>query len=349
MATENFANSLLVWFNVNQRHLPWRSTKDPYTIWLSEVILQQTRVAQGLPYFERFIGKYPTVQHLATADEEDVLKLWQGLGYYSRARNMLKTAKQIVEGGNPFPNSYSKLIELKGIGEYTASAISSFSSNERVAVVDGNVYRVLSRYFGIREPIDTSVGKKAFKELSINLLPKNHTDQYNQAIMEFGALQCKPKNPNCETCPFTAECKAFRDGMVGELPIKSKKQKKRKVELHYLVIHSNDDILFRKRKGLGVWEGLFDFPSIETESIIEPNQIIEMAKKHLDLSYLSLSRNSRSYKHVLSHIEYKAHFWEGKINKPSIQLLNHFWINIDDISELPVSRLVEKYLNSKIL
>ena len=226
--TENqfFSNSILSWYQENPRHLPWRETQDPYKIWLSEIILQQTRVAQGLPYYEAFSKAYPSVQALAEAPEEEVLRLWQGLGYYSRARNLHACAKYIWNelGGN-FPNSYASLIQLKGVGSYTAAAISSFAFGEVQAVVDGNVFRVLARYFGIATDIASGKGKKEFEALANQLIPKNSPGEFNQAMMDFGSRCCVPKNPSCEECPVSNTCFAFQKGLVGSLPVKINKTK----------------------------------------------------------------------------------------------------------------------------
>lgn len=340
-----FSTSLLDWFKKNKRTLPWRDTKNPYVIWLSEVILQQTRVAQGLPYFQKFLSHYPTVHDLANASEEQVLKDWQGLGYYSRARNMHATAKFLNENQLDFPQKYSELIKLKGVGEYTASAIASFSNNEKVAVVDGNVYRVLSRYYGIETPIDSSAGKKQFKELANSLLPSVETDQYNQAIMEFGALHCTPKKPKCSNCPLAIDCFAGKTNKQLALPIKAKKQQKKKIYLNYLVITFQDLVMVRKRKGLGVWEGLFDFYAIEsnrekTESGLS-KEINHIAKNQ----NVKIKFPTKKYKHILSHIEYQAQFWQVELEHKIEPVQAHMsWYKTEDIKSLPVSRLVEKYL-----
>ncbi|MEY2629135.1 MAG: Adenine glycosylase, partial [Bacteroidota bacterium] len=232
----NFSKSLIQWYLQNKRDLPWRNTIDPYFIWLSEIMLQQTRVAQGLPYFLRFTEAFPTVFDLAKADEEQVLKLWQGLGYYSRARNLHKTAQQVAfEYNGEFPKSYAELLKLKGIGEYTAAAIASFAYNESVPVVDGNVYRVLSRYFEVETDIASLGAKKEFTQLAAELLPAGEANLFNQAIMEFGALQCVPKNPNCTNCIFSDSCAALQKKKVDQLPVKSKKIKVKTRFFTYLV------------------------------------------------------------------------------------------------------------------
>jgi len=261
----NFQNEIIKWYKVNKRKLPWRNTTDAYVIWLSEIILQQTRVEQGLPYFNKFLDHFPTVKSFAEATEIQVLKLWQGLGYYSRGRNMLFTAKQVMDlHQGEFPKQYVELIKLKGIGEYTAAAISSFSNNEAKAVVDGNVFRVLSRYFGIEEPINSTIGKKLFSNLAQELIDGQQPSLYNQAIMEFGALQCKPKSPACNVCPLQIGCYAFKNDKVDVLPIKLKKVKIRERWFNYFVGIKDGKILTKQRQAGDVWQQMFDFPLIET-------------------------------------------------------------------------------------
>ncbi len=258
----SFSKTLITWYLDNKRDLPWRKTKDPYHIWLSEIMLQQTRVAQGLPYFLAFTEAFPTVFDLAKADEEKVLKLWQGLGYYSRARNLHATAKYISEelSGN-FPNNYKDLLKLKGIGEYTAAAIASFSFKECVPVVDGNVYRVLSRYFDIETDIASSGAKKEFTQLASELIDKKKPELFNQAIMEFGALQCVPKSPDCNSCPLDNSCLALAKNKVSQLPIKLKKQKITNRFFNYLlVIDNKNQAIINKRTQKGIWHNLYEFP-----------------------------------------------------------------------------------------
>ncbi len=249
--------------------MPWRETSDPYCIWLSEIMLQQTRIEQGLPYYLAFTNAYPSIFDLANASEEEVLKLWQGLGYYSRARNLHATAKYIAfELNGKFPETYEGLLKLKGVGDYTASAIASISYNEPVAVVDGNVYRVLSRYFDIDTPINSTAGIKEFKLLAKELLDKEDPATYNQAIMEFGALQCKPQSPLCNTCPLSASCLALKNNKISMLPVKLKKGKIKKRYFNYLVFQSEENkTILEKRSGKGIWEGLYQFPLIETDGL----------------------------------------------------------------------------------
>jgi A/G-specific adenine glycosylase len=265
-----FSNSLINWYLQNKRDLPWRNTVNPYPIWLSEIMLQQTRVAQGLPYFMAFMEAFPTVFDLANAEEEQVLKLWQGLGYYSRARNLHATAKYIAtELKGDFPPNYDQLLQLKGVGEYTAAAIASFAYNEPVAVVDGNVFRVLSRYFNVDSDISDGKTKKEFQNLAQQLLPKNNAALFNQAIMEFGALQCVPKNPNCENCIFSSSCAALQHKKVNTLPVKSKKTKVTNKYFNYLILKDvQGNFVVQKREGKGIWENLYEFPLIETEELV---------------------------------------------------------------------------------
>jgi A/G-specific adenine glycosylase len=260
----NFAFDLIAWYQENKRDLPWRNIEDPYLIWLSEVILQQTRVAQGMPYYLRFSAAYPTVEQMAAATEKDILRLWQGLGYYSRARNMHYTAQVVVnEHNSNFPENYKALKKLKGIGDYTACAIASFAFKEKVAVVDGNVFRVLSRVFGLEEDISSTKGKKVFAELAKNLLPDTEIAMYNQAIMEFGALYCKPTSPDCPNCIFRDSCVAFAEKKQDSLPFKAKKAQVKKRYLHYLVIEHDNKLLMKERFEGDVWQGLYDFVLVE--------------------------------------------------------------------------------------
>jgi len=257
---------LLDWYRNNQRDLPWRRTNDPYAIWLSEVILQQTRVEQGMPYWLRFIEDFPTVTDLANADEREVLRLWQGLGYYSRARNLHAAAKIVRDeyNGN-FPNQYEQIRALKGIGDYTAAAISSFAFNLPHAVVDGNVYRFLSRIFAINTPIDSTNGKKEFFVLANELLDKSNPGTFNQSLMEFGAMQCKPSNPDCSVCPFNQYCQSFATNTVSEYPVKAKKTKTRNRYFDFIILSDEKNTLLQKREEKDIWQGLYQFPVIESE------------------------------------------------------------------------------------
>jgi len=274
---EPFAKTLTEWYLKHRRDLPWRDTRDPYPIWLSEIILQQTRVAQGLPYFLRFTESFPNIRALADADEETILRHWQGLGYYSRARNLHAAAK-FVSGnlGGKFPGDYESLRRLKGVGDYTAAAIASFAYGEAVPVVDGNVFRVLSRYFGIETDIATPVAKKQFRALARELMPKSDAATFNQAIMEFGALQCVPKSPDCGVCPFNGSCVALKKRIVSRLPVKSKKAKSKDRFLHYLVlIDESGNTSIRKRSENDIWHNLYEFPMVETNMASEPDDALK--------------------------------------------------------------------------
>ncbi len=306
-----FFPKLIAWYQNNKRELPWRTRKDPYAIWLSEIILQQTRIDQGMSYYESFITTYPTVFDLAAAKEEEVLKLWQGLGYYSRARNLHHTAIHIVENHNGiFPNTHNELLKLKGIGDYTASAISSICFDETQAVVDGNVYRVLSRVFGIKTPINSSAGAKEFKKLAQTLIDKNHPGEFNQALMEFGSTHCKPQNPFCGECIFNSECIAFNNGLVNELPVKTSKTKVRNRYFNYLVLLSEDEkTLLEKRTGNGIWRNLYQFPLLEKEqnATIDIQEVSNFITG-VEIASLTLY-NEKPVVHKLSHQHLHIQFW----------------------------------------
>jgi A/G-specific adenine glycosylase len=273
----DLSKELTGWYEENKRELPWRNTTNAYIIWLSEIILQQTRVEQGMPYFYRFAEKYPTVSHFAAAPEGDILKLWQGLGYYSRGRNMLKTAQIVQQQYNGvFPTAYGQLIKLKGIGEYTAAAISSFAANEARAVVDGNVYRVLARYFGIDEPINSPKGKKIFQAMAGEVLDKHNPALHNQAMMEFGAMLCKPKNPACGVCPVRLGCAAFKSNATAHLPVKLKTVKIRQRFFNYLLIMEGERLLMNKRDESDIWANMYDLPLVETDNLIAPEELLKL-------------------------------------------------------------------------
>ena len=315
----NFTNLLIEWYLQKKRDLPWRNTTNPYPIWLSEIILQQTRVAQGMPYFYAFLESFPTIKELAIADEQQVLKLWQGLGYYSRARNLHQTAQYIAnELDGVFPNSYAGLIQLKGIGEYTASAIASFAYNEPVPVVDGNVFRVVSRYFGIESDISAGKTKKEFTALAAELLSKEQPALFNQAIMEFGAMHCTPKNPDCENCIFNSSCVALQKGLVGQLPFKSKKIKIRKRYFNYIVLQDKKgNTKIQQRTDKGIWHNLYEFPLFETTQEEGFETIAPLIKNDTDFgdSVVSIQEaNPISLIHKLSHQHLYIKFWKVTVN-----------------------------------
>ncbi len=329
---------------MNKRDLPWRRTHDPYLIWLSEVILQQTRVNQGLPYYIAFSKAYPTVKKLANAPIEEVLKLWQGLGYYSRARNLHAAANEVLlKHKGKFPSNYHDLLTLKGIGNYTAAAIASFSSNEAVAVVDGNVYRVLARYFDIETPINTWKAKKEFEELANSLLHKKQAGLHNQAIMEFGALQCVPKNPDCDSCVLCSSCLARKLKKVNELPVKAKKAAQKHRYFYYLHLEEGSTVLLQKRENKDIWHGLYEFPLIEFTKTITPEKLLSTSLfKSFVAGKYHVQSISEEYKHVLSHQIIHAVFinLKGKFKKPK-PLKS---VEIADVVSYPVSRLMEKYI-----
>lgn len=342
----HFSKRLISWYLTNKRDLPWRKTTSPYNVWLSEIMLQQTRVVQGLPYYLKFIEAYPTVNDLANAPEEEVLKLWQGLGYYSRARNLHATAKMVSENMNGvFPDNYKKLLKLKGVGDYTASAIASISYNEPQAVVDGNVYRVLSRIFGISTPINKGEGQKEFRNLAQQLLDMEQPGTYNQAIMEFGARHCVPRNPKCESCIFKDSCIAFQNNTVGELPVKIKAKPIKKRYFNYLVILSeNDQTVLKQRNGKGIWYKLYEFPLVETSEEIGLStlealpEFIAISEK-LDILNISLY-NEDVIIHKLSHQHLNTRFWIVETNNETDDA-----IPISHINNYAVPVLIENFVS----
>jgi A/G-specific adenine glycosylase len=343
----NFSNELIQWYFANKRELPWRNTTDAYTIWLSEIILQQTRVEQGLPYFHRFVEKYPDVKAFAAAREEEILNLWQGLGYYSRGRNMLKTARQVLDQfDGVFPVDYQQLAELKGIGEYTAAAISSFAAGEARAVVDGNVFRVLARYFGITEPVGSTQGKKIFQNIANDLLDRQHPGLHNQAIMEFGAMLCKPKNPDCRICPLQTGCYASKNNAVTILPQKLKKAKIRERYLNYLVIRDADTILMNKRGEGDIWANMYDLPLVETARPLSANGVVAQARasewfgKAVEVTGTYLVK-----KHILTHQHLHAQFIHIA-DKPVKMEQNWIYAGINDLEKLPMPKIIFRFLDT---
>lgn len=345
----NFAEEIIEWYHKNKRDLPWRKTDDPYIIWLSEVIMQQTRVEQGTPYFNRFSEKYPTVEDFASATEDEILKLWQGLGYYSRGRNMHKTAQSVMdEYSGYFPKNYNSLIKLKGIGEYTAAAISSFSCNEARAVVDGNVFRLLSRYFGIDTPINTGKGKKLFTELANELLDKSQAGQFNQAIMEFGSLQCKPKNPDCLSCPLQAGCEARKTNRINDLPVKIKSLKIRGRYFNYILAQKDGQILIKKRGSGDIWENMFDLPLFETENLTHAQDLIKTEDFISSFgSQVKIRSVSAPVKHILSHQKLYTSFIEiENFSEGFISERSWFYVNQDELENLAQPKLIFQFFEN---
>ena len=341
--------SLLIeeWYSKNGRSLPWRDTKDPYKIWISEIILQQTRVAQGYHYFCRFIHRFPDVASLAEADEDEVMKYWQGLGYYSRARNLHAAAKMVAEMGK-FPAEYQEIKSMKGVGDYTAAAIASFAYNLPYAVVDGNVYRVLSRWMGIEEPIDTTSAKKFFTGLANELLDKSNPGLYNQAIMDFGALQCTPSSPHCMTCPLVDSCVAFHNNKVDILPIKQHKTKTRNRFFIYLYVHSSDCTFLKKRGENDIWQNLYELPLIELDRELSFEEFLasDEYKSFFEGQKVSSVRLvSKKTKHVLSHQVIWTDFYEVNLSDDTFQKKEYIRVRVEDLHKFPVSRLISRFFS----
>lgn len=344
-----FHKILTVWYQQNKRDLPWRVNNDPYRVWVSEIILQQTRVDQGKEYFIRFIERFPDVASLSGAPENEVLKLWQGLGYYSRARNMHYAARQITnEFDGRFPRSHPELLRLKGVGHYTAAAIASISFGLPHAVIDGNVYRVLSRIFGIATPIDSTAGKNAFNELAHQLLDRSNPAIFNEAMMEFGALQCIPRNPDCKNCPFQSRCAAFAGNEITRLPVKSKRVKVRHRFFHYLYINYCEHFFMEKRGDHDIWQNLYQLPLIESAN---PLSIEELLTNHqfktlLKGPQVTINMMSNEVIHLLTHQKLHVRFIEITIQEPET---NEGWIKIrpDEMADYPVPKLIDNFLLEK--
>ena len=344
----SFSNLLIKWYLQKKRDLPWRNTINPYLIWLSEIMLQQTRVAQGMPYFLSFTTAFPTVFDLAAANEEQVLKLWQGLGYYSRARNLHKTAQFVAnELDGIFPDNYKDLLQLKGVGEYTAAAIASFSYNEVIPVVDGNVFRVLSRIFDIETDIAQASAKKEFAALAFELMPKDSPAIFNQAIMEFGALQCVPKSPNCSICVFNESCAALQKKKVDQLPIKSKKLKVRNRYFNYIVASDeNENTIIQKRTSKGIWHNLYEFPLLETEKEENFDFVSEQIQneyfKENNISSI-LETTDKSIVHKLSHQHLHIKFWKVSLNGTIKEGINH-----EKLKTFPFPIVIHNYIEKEL-
>ncbi|HVS91395.1 MAG TPA: A/G-specific adenine glycosylase [Mucilaginibacter sp.] len=343
----NFSDELTRWYLINKRDLPWRNTTDAYVIWLSEIILQQTRVEQGLPYFHRFLEKYPDIAAFAAATEGDILNLWQGLGYYSRGRNMLKTAKQIMQEYNGvFPTDYQTLLRLKGIGEYTAAAISSFAANEPHAVVDGNVARVLARYFGIEEPINSNQGKKLIQSLAGEMLNRGRPGIHNQAMMEFGAVLCRPKNPDCSICPVRLDCRACRDGLVSSLPKKLKTVKIRERYFNYLLVTDGNTILMRQRDESDIWANMYDLPLLETDTRQSADSVSKLLQtKNIIKNNTQITAVYPLKKHILTHQHIHAQFIRLDVREIKLEQ-KIFFIEVKKLEMLALPKIINTFLNN---
>ncbi|MDR2913661.1 MAG: A/G-specific adenine glycosylase [Tannerella sp.] len=339
------------WYGRNKRDLPWRHTKDPYLIWISEVIMQQTRVAQGLDYYNRFVGRFPDIQSLAEAGQMDVLKYWQGLGYYSRARNLHEAAKDMMSRHNgTFPVQYSDILALKGVGEYTAAAIASFAWNQPYPVIDGNVYRVLGRLFAVTTPIDTGKGKSEYRELATLLMPPDRAGVHNQAVMEFGALQCIPQNPDCRQCPLVDSCMGYASGNPQQYPVKQNKTKTRDRFLNYFFITCDSHTYLHHRTGKDIWEGLYEFPLIETEVPMDFAGIKEESAFHqlfrtTGQPFISVEGNS--VKHVLSHQILHTTFYSVEVQKENAALKKYLKIPLSALDKYPFPKLISIFLDRK--
>lgn len=339
---------LINWYNANKRDLPWRDITDPYKIWISEIILQQTRVNQGMSYYLRFIERFPTVEHLALSHEDEVLKYWQGLGYYSRARNLHKAARQVMAGFNgKFPQDHAAILRLAGIGEYTAAAICSFAFDQPYAVVDGNVYRVLSRVFGMSEAIDSGKGKKLFAGLARDVLPGQEPGLHNQAIMEFGALQCVPVSPRCDICPLKGMCTAYKLDLIQALPVKAQKTKVSSRFFNYFFIRHNNDTFLQKRNAKDVWQNLYEFPLIETTGAATLPLLLESSEfsnMFGELEGLEVLQTTNPMKHVLSHRVIYAQFVTIRVAETNVLPEEFIRVPLKEIDHYPVSRLMELFL-----
>ena len=348
----HFRTGLLKWATSIDRPLPWKGNKDPYVIWVSEIILQQTRAKQGTPYFLRFIDQFPTVKHLAEADLDQVMKAWEGLGYYSRAQNMHESAKKIYHDfSGKFPDNYKEILALKGVGPYTAAAISSFAFNLPYAVVDGNVLRVLSRYFGLDIPIDSSEGKKLFSDLAEASLDKNQAGTYNQAIMDFGAIQCKPRNPDCANCPLSGNCQALSLNKVNDLPVKKSKISRKDRFFNYLEIICREEVLITRRNAKDIWKNLYQFPLIETSAIIGSKELTSnvLWKEWIPQKF-ELIGKSRIYKQTLTHQNIFAAFWRIRIKEFPPQLPD-FFVKVDkeSIRNYAFPKIIDCFLQNNSL
>lgn len=342
-----FMQTIHEWYARNKRDLPWRIAPDAYKIWISEIMLQQTRVAQTVYYFNRFISELPTVVELAKADEDTVLKLWQGLGYYTRGRNLHAAARIIVEKYNgEFPNNYHEIIKLPGIGQYTAAAIASIAFNQPYAVVDGNVFRVLSRYFGNSTPIDSEKGKKEFRNLATEVLERKNPALHNQAMMEFGALQCIPKSPDCRNCPINTSCFAATHNMVKNLPVKSRIVKTTTRFFYYYIIVCGDYFLLQKRTENDIWKNMYQFPLIETKNEISDADILQTEIPWLVDCSINIINLSDTKKHQLTHQTIFARFIYTETNKIPLPGPNFFKVHKKDIFTFAVPRLLEPVIKN---
>ncbi len=342
------AQRLIEWYKENKRDLPWRKTTTPYLIWVSEIILQQTRIDQGIDYYYRFVEEFPDLDSLAESTIEEVLKTWQGLGYYTRARNMHSTAQFIKNHNNGiFPGTYKDLLKLKGIGPYTAAAIASFSFGERIPVVDGNVERVIARFYKVYETINTSAGKKIFSNYAQDLMKGHPPDLFNQAIMEIGALICNPQNPLCNECPFAIDCLARKEQLTEQLPVKNKKAKIRHRHFNYLLVHFNDSLYLNQRKQKDIWNSLYEFPLIETHKKMNQKNIqdLDQWKAFFNNKRYTINKVSEPVEHQLSHQKIHAVFYHIHLDEPFIETGNQYHrIPFNKLRRFAIPRLIDRYI-----
>lgn len=348
---ENFSDLILKWYKNNKRNLPWRSTKEPYKIWVSEIILQQTQMSQGIKYYLNFIKNFPNLESLAKSNDSSVLKVWEGLGYYSRAINMLNTAKFLIKNNRDFPSSYDELIKLKGVGDYTASAISSICKNERKAVLDGNVFRVISRVFNISKPINQNTGKKLFQKTTLSLLPKNNTGDYNQALMDFGSTHCTIKNPKCINCSIQQICKSFKLKNIELRPVKLKNTGTKKNRLlNYFIIFFEKKIFIKKRLQKDIWRNLYEPPLLESNDIITKQLFQQNFSSYFKKIITKKIEFSKKISHKLSHQNLEIYFWKVNVlhlkEKKENNLLQ---VDFKSLSKYPFPKPIAKYLNEYLI
>lgn len=351
-AGKDFTHGIMKWNKTNRRKMPWKGEKDPYKIWLSEIILQQTRVEQGWPYYEKFVNTYPTVMDLSDAPENEVFRLWQGLGYYTRCRNMLTAAKKIrTDYGGNFPCHYDEILQLPGVGEYTASAIASFAFQLPHAVVDGNVQRVLARYFGLKEPVNNTVGKKKFSLLANDLLDKKNPGTFNQAIMDFGATVCTPQQPHCKVCPLTKNCYALQHQVISKLPVKIPKAKSRERYFYYLVSRYHNTFYIRQRNEKDIWKNLYEFPLYEGKTLQKAFSLAEMSlAKTFPEENLCISRKeSKIYRQQLTHQRITAIFIQITLKKPLEEIPGYLIVSQSDLNKFAFPRTIIRYLQDENL
>ncbi len=353
MIRNRFTKILMKWHEQsNTREMPWKGEKDPYRIWLSEVILQQTRVAQGWQYYKNFIEKFPTIRHLAKAHDQEVFKLWEGLGYYNRCKNLLFTARQIVKDNKgKFPDQYADILALKGVGTYTAAAIGSFAYNLPYAVVDGNVFRVLSRFFGIAEPIDSTKGKKIFTDLANTVLDKKSAGTYNQAIMDFGAVICKPFSPVCSTCPLQKYCTSFKEGTVNQLPVKEKTLQRKHRWFYYFLFEKDGKLLVHPRTGKDIWQNLYEFYLMESNELVKWNK--ESVKKWLEeqlaIKKATVIHISPVSVQQLTHQQIKGQFIRIQLHTVPPFLAKYQWEGVEGLRRLPFPKFITQYIQTPFL